>query len=69
MKNRLPSLLLALGLLIVALYPRVSVAAGFPPFMRTDLFTGTVMGVGIGLELAGAIMMIKRPRSRCRRAA
>jgi len=69
MRNRLPSLLLAVGLLIVALYPRVSVAAGFPPFMRTDFFTGTVMGAGIALELVGAIMMIKRPRSRCRRTA
>lgn len=69
MRNRLPSLILAIGLLIVALYPRVSVAAGFPPFMRTDFFTGTVMGAGIAIELLGVTMMIKRPRSRCRRMA
>ena len=67
MRNRLPLLVLAIGLLIVALYPRLSLHTGLP---QSDLFTGTVMGIGIGIELVGAAMMIRRSRtSRCRRAA
>ena len=64
MRNRLPSLILAIGLLIVSLYPRLS--AGLSPVMRGDFVTGVVMGAGIVIELIGATMMIRRSRSRCR---
>jgi hypothetical protein len=63
MRNRIPSLLLAVGLLIVALSPRLLSGGG-------DFVQGTAMGIGIGIELIGAAMMIRRSRhSRCRRAA
>jgi len=63
MRNRIPSLLLAIGLLIVALTPRLLKGSD-------DLLIGTLMGAGIGIELLGVTMMIRRARgSRCRRAA
>lgn len=62
MKKRIPVLLFAIGLLGVMLYTRLS--AALPPVMRTDLVTGAMMGVFIGIELVGATMMIRR--SRCR---
>jgi hypothetical protein len=65
MKNRIPSLLVALGLLGVVLYPRLS--TGFPPAIRTDFLTGVAMGVFLGVEIAGVSMM--RRRSRCRMAS
>jgi hypothetical protein len=64
MKKRLPSFLVAIGLLGVSLYPRLS--ASLPPAMRGDFAVGVMMGVFIGIELVGATMMIRR--SRCRTA-
>jgi hypothetical protein len=64
MKKRIPVLLFAIGLLGVMLYTRLS--AALPPAMRTDFVTGVMMGVFIGIELVGAMMMTRR--SRCRTA-
>jgi hypothetical protein len=65
MRNRLPSLLLALGLLGVSLYPRL--VPDQPQELRGDFAVGAAMGIFIGVELVGATMMIRR-RSRCRAA-
>jgi hypothetical protein len=65
MRNRLPSLLVALGLLGVSLYPRL--VHELPRVLRGDFAVGAVMGAFIGVELVGATMMIRR-RSRCRAA-
>lgn len=61
MKNntRLPATIAALGLLGVALYPRIS-AAILPPAMRTDFMLGAVMGVFLGIEILGFLMLWKR---------
>jgi len=61
MRNRIPSIVLAIGLLIVSLTPRFVTG--------TDFVKGTIMGAGIGIELVGVLMMIRRGRtSSCRRA-
>jgi hypothetical protein len=59
MRNRLPYLLLLIGILIVAIAPRIA--------LGTDFVTGTAMGIGIGLELVAVLLLAKRLR--CRSAA
>lgn len=60
MRNRIPFLFLAIGILIVALAPRLLAGS-------SDVLIGITMGTGIGIELLGATMMIRSSRaSRCR---
>ena len=58
--QRLPYTLVALGLLGVALYPRL--APSLPPVMHTDFAIGAVMGAFLAIEFLGFLMVWKRTR-------
>lgn len=70
MKNpRFPYLLLAVGLIGMALYPRL-LPTGAPAVFRTDFVEGLVRGVFLGVEILGCVLIIRARRgisSCCRR--
>ncbi len=61
--KRFPYVLLLIGTLGMAIYPRF-LPATTPAVLRTDFAAGLVYGVCIGLELL-AVMLASRNRTRC----
>lgn len=61
MRNRhFPYALIAAGLLVMLLYPRV-LPPDSPAFMRSDSVVGFVYGVCIGVEILGVVLTRRRP--------
>ena len=61
LRKRIPSLLVAVGLIGVSLYPRY-LPASAPHLLRNDFVVGLGMGIFLGIELVGAVWMIRQRR-------
>jgi hypothetical protein len=57
-KQRLPYALIALGMIGMALYPRV--AQSFAPELRTDFALGFAAGLFLAVEILGVLILRRR---------